>query len=226
MKEWRYTPAKQLSLFEKLRQFPRDREIGFSLLRLLGNICLRFVLRLYFRLRIEGRENLPKEGSFILVANHSSHLDAPTLASVLPLRKMDKTHSVAAKDYFFSSFWRAFFSVIFMNAIPFDREENLIEGLELCKKALDQGEILILFPEGTRSKTGEMGEFKPGIGTLVAGTDIPVVPVTIRGAFEALPKGKWFPRPKKIEVKIGKPLTFTTISEIKEVAKTLQESIC
>ena len=81
----------------------------YSFFRILWNAFLRIFLKIYFRLSISGKEHLPLEKSFIIVANHSSHLDAVCLAAGIPLKRIDQTYSVAAKDYFFSSFLRSFF---------------------------------------------------------------------------------------------------------------------
>src|SRR6185295_17345295 len=134
---------------------------------------------------------LPREGSFIMVCNHASHLDALCLQSSLPLRKLHRAFPAAAQDYFFVSLPRAAVAAIFINAMPFARKVQMRQSLDLCRKLLaNPGNILILFPEGTRSTTGELAEFRPGIGTLAAGVDVPVVPCALQGAFAAWPKGK------------------------------------
>jgi 1-acyl-sn-glycerol-3-phosphate acyltransferase len=91
--------------------------------------------------------------------------------------------------------------------------------LALCQKLLaTPGNILILFPEGTRSATGELGEFKPGIGLMLAGSEFPVVPCNLRGAARALPKGSWLPRPRRIELIVGKPRSFAHLKRGKDSA--------
>ena len=87
------------------------------------------------------------------------------------------------------------------------------------------GNILVLFPEGTRTSTGEMGEFKPGIGLLVAGTEIPVVPCHLAGAFEAWPKGVVIPRPRKLRLQIGSPLTFENFAHCKTSSESVGEQL-
>ena len=97
-----------------------------------------------------------------------------------------------------------------MNALPFDRRENPKHSIDVCRQLLEApGHVLILFPEGTRTLDGAIGAFKPGVGFLVAGTNIPIVPCAIRGAYDAWPKGKWFARPRKLAVTIGAPLRFS-----------------
>jgi 1-acyl-sn-glycerol-3-phosphate acyltransferase len=177
-------------------------------------IALRAFLRSYFRLNVRGREHLPVDESFVMVCNHSSHLDALCLLSSLPLRRVHRAFPVAAADYFFSSLPRTFISVIFVNGLPFDRESKGGESLEVCRQLLARpgGNILILFPEGTRGASGTIGRFRSGIGRLVAGTGIPVVPCHLSGAREAFPKGALLPRPRALRLHIGRARTFRDVS--------------
>src|SRR6185436_16807299 len=161
------------------------------------------------RLTISGREHLPAEGSFIMVANHASHLDALCLLAALPLRKLHRAFPAAAQDYFFVSIPRIAIAAVVVNALPFGRRANVRQSLDLCRGLLENpGNILIIFPEGTRSADGALGEFKPGIGMLTAGTNVPVVPCRIGGASAAWPKGALVPRPRRMRLRIGPPLAF------------------
>ena len=211
MREWQYKPSALVnkSIAEGLTVFPRERDMTHSFFRIFWNMFWRGILKIYFRLSIQGKENLPQGQSFILIANHSSHLDAVVLTSLLPIKSIDHAFSVAAKDYFFTSFWNSWFSAVLINALPFDRQKNKKESLELCGDVLNVSEnVLIMFPEGTRSLTGEIQTFKQGIGILATGADYSVVPAYIHGAYEAFPKGRKFPKPNKVRVIIGKPLSF------------------
>ncbi len=211
MKPWVYdpSPAVHQDIAAQLTVFPREPDLSFSLLRRFWTIGLRCFLKLYFRLTIHGKENLPLDKSCVLVANHSSHLDAAALSAAFPLRLIDSTFAVAAKDYFFGSFFKSFFAAIFVNALPFDRKIHRRESLELCADTLGVSRCaLIMFPEGTRSADGKLQEFKKGLGILTAGTDRIVVPAYIEGAFAAWPKGNVFPKPHRVTVHIGTPLTF------------------
>src|SRR5207244_11635318 len=98
---------------------------------------------------------------------------------------------VAASDYFFQSVPPLWIAAVIMNALPFARQIRARKSLSLCQELLaNPGTILIIFPEGTRSITGEIREFKSGIGALVAGRDVAVVPCFIDGSFRAWPKGR------------------------------------
>lgn len=222
---WQYEPATDLdkSLAERLRQFPREPDITVYGLRSLAALVLRGWLRGYHRLEIFGRENLPAQGSYVMVANHTSHLDTLCLLAALPLRKLHRAFPAAAQDYFFVSAPRLAVAAVVVNALPFGRQKHIRQSLELCRELLaNPGNVLILFPEGTRTATGRMNEFKPGIGLLVAGTELPVVPCHLSGGFQAWPKGNWIPRPRKLVLRISAPRNFSGLAPGKEAA----EQIC
>jgi len=222
---WQYEPAPDLdkSLADRLRRFPREPDLTVYALRSFVALLLRAWLRFYHRLEIVGRENLPANGSYVVVANHSSHLDTLCLLSAMPLRKLHRAFPAAAQDYFFVSVPRLAIAAVVVNALPFGRQKHIRNSLELCRQLLaNPGNVLILFPEGTRTTTGQMGEFKPGIGSLVAGTDLPVVSCHLTGGFQAWPRGKWFPRPRKLILRIGQPRNYAGLVPGREAA----EQIC
>lgn len=208
---WSYSPASDLnkSWSERLKGFPREPDMIMYGLRAAGALLMRAWLRGYHRFTVRGLENLPKESSFVLVCNHSSHLDALSLQAALPLNKLHRTFPAAAADYFFTTIPRMALSAIFVNALPFSRQAHAMESLSLCKALLQSaGNVLILFPEGTRTATGQMSAFKPGIGLLLAGMNVPVVPCFLKGAYAAWPKGSLLPKPKTLELNIGSPRSY------------------
>ena len=232
MNTWRYETASDLdqTLVERLKRFPREPDMSVYVARSMAALAVRGWLRTYHRLTISGREHLPAEGSFIMVANHASHLDALCLLAALPLRKLHRAFPAAAQDYFFVSLPRIAAAAIVVNALPFGRRTHVAQSLDLCRRLMENpGNILILFPEGTRSLQGEIGDFKPGIGALVAGTKIPVVPCRLEGAFEAWPKGRVVPRPRRVRLRIGAPLTFETLAAgrdaSREAASRLRQAV-
>jgi 1-acyl-sn-glycerol-3-phosphate acyltransferase len=221
MDPWHYDPARDLDkpLLERLRHFPREPDMLVYGLRLTAALLCRGWLRVYHRLSIRGRAHLPREGSYVMVANHASHLDVVSLLAALPLAKLHRTFPAAAQDYFFVNAPRIFLAAVVVNALPFDRQASPRQNLSLCRQLLENaGNTLILFPEGTRSPTGQIGEFKPGVGLLVAGTNYPVVPCYLEGTHQAWPKGRWFPRPRKVELRIGPPRTYAHLERGKEAA--------
>ncbi len=126
----------------------------------------------------------------MIVANHASHLDTLAIISALPLGKLHRVFPAAAKDFFFESLPRTALASILVNALPFDRRTHVRQSLSLCKAVLEKpGNILVIYPEATRSTTGEIGEFRPGISLLLAGSDLSVVPCHLDGTFRAWPKG-------------------------------------
>jgi 1-acyl-sn-glycerol-3-phosphate acyltransferase len=228
MEDWVYAPAPDLdqTYLARLRRFPREPDMLTYALRSSAALALRAWLRAYHRLRIEGRRNLPAEGSYVLIANHTSHLDSLALLSVLPLRKLHRAFPAAAQDYFFTRLSRLAVSAVVANALPFDREVHVRHSLQLCRALLENpGNVLVVFPEGTRSRTRTVAPFKPGIGWLLAGTPIPAVPCYIDGAQRAWPKGGRFPRPWKVRVVIGAPRTFADCSPGRESARRISREL-
>lgn len=224
MKPWVYESAEDIDagLVERLKRFPREPEMLVYAMRSLAALMLRGWLRTYHRLEIRGRENLPADKSFVLVSNHTSHLDTLCLLAALPLRKLHRAFPAAAADYFFESVPRIWLAAVVVNALPFGRQSHIKQSLALCQHLLENpGNVLIIFPEGTRSPTGSMGKFKPGIGALVAGRDIAVLPCHLKGGFKAWPKGRILPRPAKLQLTIGKPRSFATITATRDAANTI-----
>jgi 1-acyl-sn-glycerol-3-phosphate acyltransferase len=221
MDPWQYDPAADLEqpLVERLRHFPREPDMLVYGLRSFAALACRAWLRMYHRFRIMGRGRLPAEGSFVMVANHSSHLDALCLLAALPVGRLHRTFPAAARDYFFVNVPGTFAAAVFVNALPFERETSPRQSLAVCRGLLENpGNVLILFPEGSRSTTGSVAEFKPGVGMMLAGCDTPVFPCYIAGAHAALPKGAWVPRPRAVTLRLGEPLRFADRPHGKESA--------
>ena len=227
-----YHPAPDLdaSIAEALKGFPRDPRMLHYALRSAAALLLRAWMRLYHRLEIHGRENLPDGEACVLVCNHTSHLDTLSLLCAVPLRRIHRTFPAAAADYFFSSVPRSFVSAVLINALPFDRQTRGAESLTVCERLLETpGNVLILFPEGTRTTSGIPGRFRSGIGRLVAGTHTAVVPCYLDGGYAAWPKGRWLPRPRKLRLRIGEPRRFDHLDRsaaaVKQVCVSLRDSV-
>ena len=195
MKRWRYTPASDLdqAMIERLRNFPREPDMFVYGLRSLVALIIRGLFRVWHRFEIVGAENLRRNRSFVLVANHSSHLDTVCLLAALPFRRLHRAFPAAAADYFFKSVPRTWIASMVVNALPFARQRACAAEPRDLRASCSRiaGNVLIIFPEGTRSKTGAIQEFKPGIGALVAGPRCATcLPCYLEGAFAAWPKGR------------------------------------
>jgi 1-acyl-sn-glycerol-3-phosphate acyltransferase len=228
MTEWEYHPPPDIdeTMSEHLRNFPRQPYMLMYAIRSVVALLLRGWMRVYHRMRIDGRGNLPQTGSFVMVCNHTSHLDTLCMLCAVPLQKIHRTFPAAAADYFFSSLPRSAVSAILINALPFDRKVKGAESLTVCSELLqNEGNILIIFPEGTRTTTGEMGRFRSGIGRLVVGTDLPVVPCFLDGGTTAWPKGKTFPRPRKLHLAIGEAKSYGHLDKSTESVQQICEEL-
>lgn len=164
----------------------------------------KIALHLYFRIRAKGLHNIPA-GPVIFVPNHQSSFDALFVAAFLRRQLLKKTYFYA-KEKHFRQAWLKFLADR-NNIIIVDLNKDLKESIQKMAEVLRQNRNLIIFPEGTRTKTGEIGEFKKTFAILSTELNIPVVPVSIKGAFEALPSGSKFPKPwKQISVEFLKPV--------------------
>lgn len=170
------------------------------------------IYRCYFSIKCNGLENLPRE-PYIIAANHSSHLDTLAIMTVLG-DECKRLRVLAAKDYWFSTRFKSWFSGELLKFVPFDRHANFLQGLRISQEVLKQNECLLIYPEGTRSVTGELQPFKPGLGLLAYETGSPIVPAYIDGTYHALPKGRNLPRKSRIRVTFGRPIMPSSGHEI------------
>lgn len=173
----------------------------------------------YFRLSLEGAEHLPS-GPCIVAPNHNSYLDPVVVQAALPLRLV----FLMTRDWYDKPLLRPFFR--FMRAVPVDDDARNRSALEAGLAALRRGESLGIFPEGEVRPEGDLGEFHHGVASLAVRARVPVVPAGIIGNYRALPKGKLFPRPARVTVRLGAPLPSdmnprTTGMSRREILKTL-----
>ena len=143
---------------------------------------------------------------FVVVANHSSHLDAPLIMGALPRPLARYLAAGAAGDYFFDVWWRRGLTALFFNAFPVDRSGNNPRNVS-AKTLLEHDVPVLVFPEGTRSKDGVPGHFKPGAAALSSSTGAPILPIAIIGAHESHPRGsKWPKAGMPVAVVFGQPM--------------------
>ena len=163
------------------------------------------IVKLYVK-EVNGIENLPRKGAAIIAANHASYMDHMIIGAYI-ISKLDrKFHFLAKKEHFDNAFKKWWHDYI--GAIPLDREKRGDEALMWAIKALKEGKIIVIHPEGTRSLTGKLQKAKTGVARLALLSKAPVIPVGLVGTFEMMPKGKYIPKFKKATMNIGKPMHF------------------
>ena len=196
-------PSSTLPLHEK-------RGLDRALLRCSFGIA-RAVLNSWFGLHVTNVEAVPIGRPYILAANHSSHLDTGAVVAALAQSKsLDEAlrlHVLGARDYFFTSRWKGWIVSKLLNVVPIERHENSLASLKLVKGILSSGEPILIYPEGTRSRTGKLQEFKAGLGLIAWEMQVSVIPVAIVGTHAALPAGRAWPSRSPIQVVFGEPVT-------------------
>ncbi len=169
-------------------------------------LIVRPIVLLVLGLNIRNRQNLPLKGPAVLAPNHNSHLDTMVLLSLYPLSIIHKVRPVAAVDYFMSNSLLAWFSLNVIGIIPLDRSggAKLDELFKGCHQALDNGDVLIVFPEGSRGYPEQVKAPKKGIYYLLKErNDTAVTPILMHGLGRALPRGEALLVPFNCDVIIG-----------------------
>jgi 1-acyl-sn-glycerol-3-phosphate acyltransferase len=167
------------------------------------------VILAWLGINVRNRERLPIRGPAIVFANHNSHLDILALTTLFPLHAVPYVRPVAAADYFMKNKAMAWFSQNFIGIIPVLRSGNAKEHdpLKGCYEALARGEILVIFPEGTRGEPEQMAAFKSGIYFIGKRfPTIPIVPVFMYGLGKTMPKGTLIPVPFFVDLFVGNPV--------------------
>jgi long-chain acyl-CoA synthetase len=164
-----------------------------------GRRGLRFGQRMLyervFDTSVKGAAYIPPFGGYIVAANHSSHLDMGLVKHALG-ENGEQLVALAAKDYFFEDPVRRMYFENFTNLVPMERHGSLRESLRLAGQILREGYILLIFPEGTRSETGVMIDFKPSLGYLALANKCGILPMYLAGTYDGMPKGSLLPKPK------------------------------
>jgi len=179
------------------------------------------VFRVYFKMKGDGAKNLP-EGPCIIAPNHQSYFDGLFVAIFLRNKIFNATYFYAKKKHVSNKFLD--FLAKRNNVIVMDLNNELKESIQKMAEVLKQGKKIIIFPEGTRTKTGDIGDFKKTFAILSKELEVPVVPVAIQGAYKALPRGSKFPRPfTKVQVEFLDPVypENYTIDSLRDEVKTL-----
>lgn len=169
-----------------------------------------YLLKPFYRMEVFGAENVPKDGPVIICSNHISNLDPPIVGGATAR----DVHFLAKEELFKGKFFRFFFTKL--NAVPIKRGMKDRQALRQVLTLLKEGKVIGLFPEGTRSKTGKLGEGLSGIGFFALRSDAIVVPCVIIGPYKV---------GRKLKIVFGQPVDMTPLREAKASAKEATEKI-
>ena len=170
----------------------------------------KFVLWIFFRvgfsLSVHGREHIPKTGGFILASNHVSYLDPPLLGAACPRRLCFMARATLFEAPLLGAFMRG------VGVMPLQRGESDVSAMREAVRRLRTGEAIAIFPEGGRQFSGQLGTARRGVGLLAEAAQVPVIPVVVKGTFEALPPTSGRLRRAKIQVAFGAQISYTAAS--------------
>ncbi len=157
------------------------------------------MLKVWFRFSRRNWQAVPKVGPALLVANHESHLDPVLIGAAIQRAPFFMARASLFRPRWFGMLIR------FLGAVPIDQLGAGVGGFRTTLEILRAGEVAVVFPEGTRSRDGSLGEFRSGAVRIAQKSGAPVVPIWIGGSYTAMPPGARFPRPRPIEIRIGEP---------------------
>jgi long-chain acyl-CoA synthetase len=185
-----------------------------DVVRSAGRASLSAVQRWFYhdvlKPEFQGRVNIPSHVHFLVVANHTSHLDMGLVKMALGEAGKNLV-ALAAADYFFDNKVKRAFFENFTNLVPMERKGSLRKSLEWAFHLLEQGYNVLIFPEGTRSRQGTIQPFQRGLGHLVLRARVGVLPLYL-STYDALPPGAWYPQSRDVRASIGQFLSFETLS--------------
>jgi 1-acyl-sn-glycerol-3-phosphate acyltransferase len=188
------------------------------------------VSRLSIRLRAEGLENIPQQTPYVIAANHETYVDGMWIASFLPKLHFDKLSCLAAKDLGDRHGLLGRMILKVGRAIPVDRFGNPVRGLIIARKAVEDGNIMLVHPEGTRTRDGRLGEMKDGAAYIAMKTHVPLLPVFMDGGYEVFnrhmktPQG-WNPvtrQRREVILTFGKPFLPTDFHSARDMTAALE----
>ncbi len=224
----RQPPSGEIAATVRLRPTLNDRIFTFLFTRFFINL----LFKVFWRLKAEGRDRLPKQGPYILCPNHASYLDGFTVAASLPYGIELNTFFLGFAGYLKHPL--AAWGVKVGRLIPLDADTRLVESMQISSYVLRNGKIMCIFPEGGRSIDEEVKDFKKGVGILAKELDVPLVPVYIEGSHFAWPRMKRFPMPYPLKITYGRPVSAAELlknsgseaaDEYRRIACALREEV-
>ncbi|HUE74411.1 MAG TPA: lysophospholipid acyltransferase family protein [Pirellulaceae bacterium] len=195
--------------------------VVYDLLRVLA----RLVVVWFGRFRVAGRENWPESGGALVCANHQSYLDPPLVGLTCPRRL-----TYLGRQTLFGNKLLAPI-ITFLDTIPIDREGGGLAGLKETLRRLKRGDMVLIFPEGTRTRNGALQSLKPGFCAVARRSGVPLVPVALDGAYDAWPRTSPLPRGGRLAVVIGKPISAAKVAQLSdeqlvaELARRMEECL-
>ncbi len=178
--------------------------LAYDILRVLA----RLVSVWFFRLRVAGRENWPVEGGALICANHQSYFDPPLVGLTCPRRLTYLGRTTLFENRLLAPV------ITFLDTIPIDREGGGLAGLKETLRRLKGGDMVLIFPEGTRTRDGRLQPLKPGFCSVARRSRVPLVPVALDGAYDAWPRTSPLPRGGRLAVVIGRPISVGEVAEL------------
>ncbi|MGE5228030.1 MAG: lysophospholipid acyltransferase family protein [Planctomycetaceae bacterium] len=211
--------------------FPTDwarTEAGVAVRQAILNGGMLPLVKSQVSLRVYGRDRLSGvSGPLLFYSNHTSHLDATLIMATLPDRWQRKTAVGAARDYFFDVWWRQAFTALVYGAFPIDRAKGGTGAIDKARALVLDGWSIVVFPEGTRSQDGHMQRFRHGSARLALELGIGLEPIAIVGAYQAMPKGRWWPKQGRpvVTVRYGAPIYPNEGETHQELSRRMQQAV-
>jgi 1-acyl-sn-glycerol-3-phosphate acyltransferase len=211
--------------------FPTDwarTEAGTLVRQAIMNGPMTAILRSELSLRVHGLDHLDSvPGPVLFFSNHSSHLDATLILATLPDRWQRRTAVGAARDYFFDVWWRQAFTALVYAGFPIDRAKGGQGATDKARELVRDGWSIVVFPEGTRSADGHVQRFRHGSARLCLELGIPAAPIAIVGAYQAMPRGRFWPRPGRptVTVRYGAPIVAAEGESHQDLSRRMSQAI-
>lgn len=196
-----------------------------------ANAIAMTATRLLIRLSAEGRDNIPTQVPYVIASNHETYVDGMWIGAYLPRGHFRHLSCIAGSDLEFQHGWLGRVILRVGRAIPIDRFGNPVRGLIIAKKKVDEGNILLVHPEGTRTSDGHLGELKDGAAYIAIKSKVPLVPVFIDGGYEVFSRHMKRPQPRdpqtgrkqRVVIRFGPPLRPQDFRDAHEMTAALQD---